>query len=113
MRHYESDDSYGAAAMAQGNGYWFGIGILADGAGDHRYDPVAYGQGSTQHFALGVFLEGVGNDKYNARIKDEIETPAPLWEVPTTSRCRFSSKQAATTNTTHLTSPLVQASAMG
>ncbi len=75
LRDYAGHDSYRAAVMAQGNGYWFGFGVLADGQGDDQYDLVAYGQGGTQHFALAAFLEGGGDDKYNARIKDEIETP--------------------------------------
>ena len=75
LRDGAGDDSYRAAVMAQGNGYWFGFGILADGDGHDQYDLVAYGQGGTQHFALSAFLEGGGAARYNARIKDEIETP--------------------------------------
>jgi len=64
-RDLSGDDVYEGSVFAQGNGYWMGFGVLADGEGDDRYDGLFYAQGAAAHFALAAFLEGSGNDTYN------------------------------------------------
>lgn len=67
------DDSYEAAVMAQGNGYWGGFGVLADHAGNDQYDVLVYGQAAGEHFGLGALLDGSvdgssSDDRYNLRV---------------------------------------------
>ena len=56
---------YRADIFAQATGYWFGMGLLADGGGPDVYQGRWYTQGSTAHYALSYFFEEGGNDLYN------------------------------------------------
>lgn len=64
----EGDDTYQAAVMAQGVGFWSGAGILMDMKGNDRYTGLYYVQGAGIHSSAGVLLDYDGNDTYTATL---------------------------------------------
>jgi hypothetical protein len=59
------NDQYTATAVAQGAAA-FGVGLLADGAGDDRYVGSYFVQGMGYIKGLGAIIESAGNDTYFA-----------------------------------------------
>ena len=63
------NDRYLAGNFAQGGGYYFGFGLLADlGQGDDEYEGTRYAQGFAAHSALGALWDDGGNDRYGGSI---------------------------------------------
>jgi hypothetical protein len=58
------NDRYQAGAFAQGYGYWFGIGLVFDGAGDDTYESVYYSLASGAHYSVAAVLDEGGDDVY-------------------------------------------------
>jgi hypothetical protein len=49
-----------------GTGYWFGMGVLHDGAGDDEYRGVCYSQATGAHFCIGALIDEGGDDVHIA-----------------------------------------------
>ena len=55
---------YSVGEYGQGSGYFQGLGILHDGAGNDRYLGSRYAQGSAAHQAAGILVDDAGADSY-------------------------------------------------
>jgi hypothetical protein len=60
------NDSYHGAALCQGTGYWFGLGVLHDVMGNDFYSSIHYAQGAGVHFGFGCLLDNEGADFYKS-----------------------------------------------
>ena len=61
------NDRYEAQVMAQGFGYWEGLGMLLDDGGTDHFETAWYGMGAGAHDAAGILLKrGIGNDVYRS-----------------------------------------------
>lgn len=62
-------DRFEAGTFAQGGGYYYAFGILANGGKENDlYIGTRYAQGFGVHQALGAFIEAGGNDVYQTRM---------------------------------------------
>lgn len=64
---FEGRDQRRSGEFSQGCGYYLGLGILLDGAGDDVSTCDRYGIGSAAHQAAGVAIDLGGHDSYAAR----------------------------------------------
>lgn len=49
-----------------GSGYFFGLGIMLDRAGDDCYVPARYGMVAGAHYGVGLLIDQAGNDRYES-----------------------------------------------
>jgi hypothetical protein len=61
------DAVQGAVLRVGGHGYFFGLGVKLDLAGDDEHQAARYGHGSAAHFGVGLTIDYQGKDRYGSK----------------------------------------------